>query len=93
MMPGNGAFRHWGRVQPCTGAIIVGMVRKERLELSRVAPLEPKSSASTSSATLAMKHVHAFMPARACALEPKGERRSRGREKMVGRVGFEPTTN
>ena len=29
------------------------MVRKERLELSRVAPLEPKSSASTSSATLA----------------------------------------
>lgn len=53
MMPGNGAFRHWGRVQPCTGAIIVGMVRKERLELSRVAPLEPKSSASTNSATLA----------------------------------------
>ncbi len=29
------------------------MVRKERLELSRVAPLEPKSSASTNSATLA----------------------------------------
>ena len=29
------------------------MVRKERLELSRVAPLEPKSSASTSSATFA----------------------------------------
>ena len=29
------------------------MVRAERLELSRVAPLEPKSSASTSSATLA----------------------------------------
>ena len=29
------------------------MVREERLELSRVAPLEPKSSASTSSATLA----------------------------------------
>ena len=36
--------------------IIAGMVRKERLELSRVTPLEPKSSASTSSATLAMKH-------------------------------------
>ena len=33
------------------------MVRKERLELSRVTPLEPKSSASTSSATLAMNHV------------------------------------
>jgi hypothetical protein len=29
------------------------VVRKERLELSRVAPLEPKSSASTNSATLA----------------------------------------
>jgi hypothetical protein len=29
------------------------LVRKERLELSRVAPLEPKSSASTSSATFA----------------------------------------
>ncbi len=29
------------------------VVRKERLELSRVAPLEPKSSASTSSATFA----------------------------------------
>ena len=30
------------------------MVRKERLELSRVTPLEPKSSASTNSATLAL---------------------------------------
>ena len=29
------------------------MVRKERLELSRVPPLEPKSSASTNSATFA----------------------------------------
>ena len=29
------------------------MVRKERLELSRLATLEPKSSASTNSATLA----------------------------------------
>ncbi len=32
------------------------MVRKERLELSRVTPLEPKSSASTNSATLANTH-------------------------------------
>ena len=32
------------------------MVRKEGLEPSRVTPLEPKSSASTSSATLAMHH-------------------------------------
>jgi hypothetical protein len=31
------------------------LVRKERLELSRVAPLEPKSSASTNFATLANK--------------------------------------
>jgi hypothetical protein len=29
-------------------------VRKERLELSRVSPLDPKSSASTSSATFAL---------------------------------------
>ena len=29
------------------------LVRKERLELSRVTPLEPKSSASTNSATFA----------------------------------------
>lgn len=29
------------------------MVRKARLELARVAPLDPKSSASTSSATFA----------------------------------------
>ncbi len=29
------------------------MVRKERLELSRLATLEPKSSASTNSATFA----------------------------------------
>ena len=30
-------------------------MRKERLELSRVAPLEPKSSASTNSATFAVR--------------------------------------
>ena len=30
------------------------MVRKERLELSRLATLEPKSSASTNSATFAL---------------------------------------
>ena len=34
------------------------VVRKERLELSRVTPLEPKSSASTSSATFARPRVH-----------------------------------
>ena len=33
------------------------MVREERLELSRVTPLEPKSSASTNSATLACKRL------------------------------------
>jgi hypothetical protein len=37
------------------------MVRAERLELSRVAPLEPKSSASTSSATLAQQ-LRAYLP-------------------------------
>ena len=34
------------------------MVRKERLELSRVTPLEPKSSASTNSATFANKEFY-----------------------------------
>ena len=32
------------------------LVRKERLELSRLAALEPKSSASTNSATFALPH-------------------------------------
>jgi hypothetical protein len=36
------------------------MVRKERLELSRLAALEPKSSASTNSATLAGSHKSKF---------------------------------
>ena len=34
------------------------MVRKERLELSRVAPLAPKASASTNSATFALTFPH-----------------------------------
>src|SRR5690554_7624399 len=34
------------------------VVREERLELSRVAPLDPKSSASTNSATLAYPSQH-----------------------------------
>ena len=38
------------------------MVREERLELSQVALLEPKSSASTSSATLAMLLRYTFIP-------------------------------
>ena len=42
------------------------MVRKERLELSRVAPLEPKSSASTSSATFAYTFLNS--PTRTLAL-------------------------
>ena len=33
----------------------VGLVRKERLELSRVTPLAPKASASTNSATFAFQ--------------------------------------
>ena len=37
------------------------MVRKERLELSRLAALEPKSSASTNSATLAGSHKKIFL--------------------------------
>ena len=33
------------------------MVREERLELSRLSTLEPKSSASTNSATLAFNRI------------------------------------
>ena len=40
------------RKAACYGA--KGLVRKERLELSRLAALEPKSSASTNSATFAL---------------------------------------
>jgi hypothetical protein len=39
------------RLQP---GVEMVMVRKERLELSQVTPLEPKSSASTNSATFAI---------------------------------------
>ena len=38
------------------------LVREERLELSRVTPLEPKSSASTNSATLACVIAHYRRP-------------------------------
>gem|GEM_PF-6285063 len=38
------------------------MVRKERLELSQVAPLEPKSSASTNSATFANSSTVGYKP-------------------------------
>ena len=38
------------------------MVRKERLELSRLAALEPKSSASTNSATLAFSYEQKIKP-------------------------------
>ena len=39
------------------------MVRKERLELSRLAALEPKSSASTNSATFALPFLDFPLPA------------------------------
>ena len=38
---------------PSSGSKAAAVVRKKRLELSRLAALEPKSSASTSSATFA----------------------------------------
>ena len=64
----------------------VALVRKERLELSRVAPLEPKSSASTNSATLAQSLApHAGNGVATSNQYDRGK-------KMVGRVGFEPTT-
>ena len=58
------------------------LVRKERLELSRVTPLEPKSSASTNSATFAL--VPRTVDYRAA--------RTRAALEMVGRLGLEPRT-
>ncbi len=55
------------------------MVRKAGLEPARGYPLEPKSSASTSSATFA--HCDDTAPCENLALD-----------ELVGRVGFEPTT-
>jgi hypothetical protein len=37
------------------------LVREERLELSRVSPLDPKSSASANSATLARRDIFRFL--------------------------------
>ena len=76
MMPGPGAFRHYWRTQPETGHM-VGMVRKERLELSRVTPLEPKSSASTSSATLAINLPKLTATDRAAGPEGRGDEAKR----------------
>ena len=42
------------------------MVREERLELSRVTPLEPKSSASTNSATLAKTSIEQVLNLTLC---------------------------
>ena len=42
------------------------LVRKERLELSRVTPQEPKSSASTNSATLALNSRSSNIPPAVC---------------------------
>ena len=54
--PGRSRERKAVRIRPFAGkqaSCMLHLVRKERLELSRVAPLEPKSSASTNSATFA----------------------------------------
>ena len=61
------------------------MVREERLELSQVSPLEPKSSASTNSATLA-KIILAICKKQSPTVARQAS------SKMVGRVGIEPTT-
>ena len=60
------------------------MVRKERLEHSRVAPLAPKASASTNSAT--------FAPDKTRWLRYPEFILNSGRVWLVGRVGIEPTT-
>ena len=67
------------------------MVRKERLELSQPKLLEPKSSASTNSATPAsfvlkvlVVILNSSLSAALTPAEPK--------ERMVAKTGFEPVT-
>ena len=68
------------------------LVRTERLELSRVAPLEPKSSASTSSATFATSGLPGT-PSGAVAGSARVAARCRSEKVcLVGREGFEPST-
>ena len=55
------------------------LVRKERLELSRVAPLDPKSSASTNSATLAVSSAAPSSAAKYNAKSAFAERFMHGR--------------
>lgn len=52
--------KRWHSLEPSTGQRIL-MVREKRLELLRNIPLDPKSSAFTSSATLAKKIAKDFL--------------------------------
>ncbi len=70
------------------------MVRKERLELSRVTPLVPKTSASTNSATFARVDVQGYDPTGASgpagsawARYPSGEELHRNHPMMRGIIG------
>jgi hypothetical protein len=73
--------------EPTLGSF--GLVRKERLELSRVAPLEPKSSASTNSATFATPGTR--LKRQEDRLRSAAARHAAG-VCLVGREGFEPST-
>ncbi len=69
------------------------MVREERLELSRVAPLEPKSSASTSSATLADSLPPVRYRTHECAKRFESSLQGENNKGKVGWTkGFEPST-
>ena len=52
-IPSRSWIASWGKRGRAGSRRVLFMVRMERLELSRVAPLEPKSSASTNFATFA----------------------------------------
>ena len=71
------------------------MVRKERLELSRVAPLEPKSSASTNSATFAISGdrllKRRIIPTVACCGNP-GETFIPASRLITQQVSYQPQT-
>lgn len=62
------------------------MVRKERLELSRLAALEPKSSASTNSATFALMRLQIKTTVLICKGVQEYPKRLRDASRAAGKL-------